>query len=191
MNAISLLKQLVLALIILAIGWGLSQKYFFTDWETRLNQQQAEVFRLKGENDATDQYRIERDKLQRDVEAARDRYKQLEAFLPSADNFGTLFEDVKVQARRANLLLERKDDTHPPYKPGLNESPMTLQLRGRFLDQLSFLNWLAGYSRVVVFNHQTITNNGGDTTMTLEGFVPIDLPTPEAANAANNIVSKP
>lgn len=175
MQTTKIFKHLLLSITILALGFGLTNQFLFDEWEQSLTQQETALTKLQQENQAAEKYRAERDALQEKVAEAEKNYKQIENYLPVEDKFDQLFDDVKVHARQANLTLLQNDNFHPPYKAGLNQSPLTIQLRGKFPDQLKFLSWLSEYSRVIVFPQQEVSNNGGDTVMLLKGFAPVDV----------------
>ena len=185
-----IVKQLIIATLMAASGWVVGDQFWFSEWQSKLNAQQDVITKQKNENDITDRYRQEHDQLLAEVESTRERYQQVAKYLPSVDGLGELFEQVKNQARAAHLVLERKDDTHAPYKPGINESKLVIQLRGQFLNQLKFLEWMGTHQRLLVFSEQEVRSTDGITTMTLKGFAPVDVQTKEIAEATSTILAK-
>lgn len=182
--------QGIIAVLMAASSWVVADQFWFSEWQSKLNTQQDMIAKQTKENDITDRYRQEHDQLVAEVDATRDRYRQVEKYLPSVDGLGELFEQVKDQARAAHLVIERKDDMHAPYKPGINESRLVIQLRGSFLNHLKFLEWMGNHPRLLVFSEQEVRSTDGTTTMTLKGFAPVDVQTKEVAEATNTILAK-
>lgn len=179
--------QAVLFCGVLALGEYLLHQFWFWSWDAAISQKQEQVDALKKENDLSDKYRQEREEQLRLVENARARWKTFEENIPSDFQCSQLFNDLNLAAR-GNVAIEDKQDTHLAYHPGLNESTVKLQTRGTFPNQMKLLWTISQLKLFVVFPQGEFRNNGDNTTtLTLNGYVPVDRPS-DADTAAKKSV---
>ncbi len=191
-SGIKIVIQLVVLLVAVAAVFGLSYNFVLAPKKEQLEKQQREVTELRRKNDATDRFRLERDALQRESEAAQARYQQVESWLLKASNTASVLTSVKEEARKNGLQVRVFDNTHPPYVLGINESPLKIHLGGRFQGQLGFLRALAFYPQIILIRTQKLESLPAQATIVMElsAATPIDLPTKEAVAEANAVVPK-
>lgn len=181
-----LLTQLLIAATLTALGWWSADRYYLGPERATLDRRESRVAELRAKNDATDKFRLEKERLEQDLAAAKSRLAEIQSILPAASNPADFLDELRRDARDSNLTLVRFDDTHPARKVGLNESPVRIETAGRFPDQLSFLKTLAEKHELIVFRDQRLeTKDQSTTAMTLSVAVPIDLPDEEAVKKAD------
>lgn len=191
-NGVKIVIQIVILLVAVAAVYGVTHKFVLAPQREQLEKQQRDVTDLRRKNDATDRFRLERDALQRESEAAQARYQKVEGWLLKASNTASVLTGVKDAARKNGLQVRVFDNTHPPYVQGINESPLKIHLGGRFQGQLEFLRALAFYPQIILIRTQKLESLPAQSTIVMElsAATPIDLPTKEAVAEANAVVAK-
>ncbi|HMW00696.1 MAG TPA: hypothetical protein PKE58_11195, partial [Acidobacteriota bacterium] len=113
-NGVKIVIQIVILLVAVATVYGVTHKFVLAPQREQLEKQQRDVTDLRRKNDAADRFRLERDALQRESEAAQARYQKVESWLLKASNTASVLTGVKDAARKNGLQVRVFDNTHPP-----------------------------------------------------------------------------
>lgn len=165
--------------LIMGLALYVSENYCFHEWESIQGDTKKQIESLKSKNDANEKYRLDAVQLEAETRNIEARYREIENMLPGDDQVDEIFNSFTKAAQSNRLAVGSFDNKHRPFKPGLNESPFSIELNGTgSVGHQNFLKWVGAYPQLVVIQNASIKliSPPNQTTLKIKGAIVVDIP---------------
>lgn len=167
--------------------WYFGESNYIKESRSRNDKLEGTVKEKQKLNARNNYLREKFDQLQAERKRIAAEFVELRKRLPSEENFGEFVLAMNQAAKVRQLKLDFNGQ-HPPYKPGINASPLKISLitpekqqnfTGKYSLLQGFADWLADFPQLVTIQSFKISGDGfGPLKMSLNGSMPVDIPEP-------------
>ncbi len=166
--------------------WYVGDTNYIADQRAKNDALALKVSQKQLINERNNNLRTKFKELQKERADIRDQFVELRKRLPSEENFGQFVLEMNAAAKTRKLKLDFNGQ-HPPYRPGINASPLVISLltpekqdfTGKYSLLKSFGDWLADFPQLVTVQAFSVKGDGfGPLKMSVRASMPVDIPEP-------------